>query len=99
MAELLFLTADRIQYATPQKYSLEESMAHTLRPLSLGQLLNKTFNIYRRNLLLFLGISAIPNGVLLLVLILFDKTLGTIWNGIGVLGYLEVLFTIVAIVL
>ncbi len=74
-------------------------MAHTLRPLSLGQLLNKTFNIYRRNLLLFLGISAIPNGVLLLVLILFDKTLGTIWNGIGVLGYLEVLFTIVAIVL
>jgi hypothetical protein len=42
-------------------------MAHTLRPLSLGQLLDETFNIYRRNFLLFLGISAIPNLALLLL--------------------------------
>ncbi|MBZ5493104.1 MAG: hypothetical protein LAO76_19485 [Acidobacteriia bacterium] len=69
------------------------------RPLSLGRLLAETFDIYRHNFLLFLGISAIPNGVLLLILILFDKTLGTIRNGVGILGALEVLFTIVAIVL
>ncbi|HKD81525.1 MAG TPA: hypothetical protein VKH81_17665 [Candidatus Angelobacter sp.] len=42
-------------------------MARTLRPLSLSQLLDETFNIYRRNFLLFLGISAIPNVALLLV--------------------------------
>jgi hypothetical protein len=70
-----------------------------VRPLSLGRLLNETFNIYRRNFLLFLGISAIPNGALLLILILFDKTLGTIRDGVGILGSLGLLFTIVAIVL
>jgi len=69
------------------------------RPLSLGRLLAETFDLYRHNFLLFLGISAIPNGVLLLILILFDKTLGTIRNGVGILGALEALFTIVAIVL
>src|ERR1041385_1993146 len=69
------------------------------RPLSFGRLLGETFDIYRRNFLLFLGISAIPNGVLLLILILFDRTLGTIWNGVGILGALELLFTIVTIVL
>jgi hypothetical protein len=42
-------------------------MAHILRPLSLGQLLDETFNIYRRNFLLFIGISAIPNLILLAV--------------------------------
>jgi len=40
-------------------------MAHTLRPLSLGALLDETFIIYRRNFLLFAGISAIPNLALL----------------------------------
>src|SRR6476646_11962949 len=68
------------------------------RPLSLGRLLGETFDIYRRNFLLFLGISAIPNAVLLLILILFDKTLGTILDGVGILGAVEVFFTIVAIV-
>jgi hypothetical protein len=42
-------------------------MTRTLRPLSLGGLLDETFNIYRRNFLLFVGISAIPNLVLLLL--------------------------------
>jgi uncharacterized membrane protein YdcZ (DUF606 family) len=74
-------------------------MPAILRPLSLGLLLDETFDIYRRNFLLFLGISAIPYGALLLILILFDKTLGTILDGIGTGGYLGVLFTIVAIVL
>ena len=74
-------------------------MPAILRPLSLGLLLDETFDIYRRNLLLFLGISGVPHGALLLILILFDKTLGTIWDGVGIMGFLGVLFTIVAIVL
>src|SRR5260370_21846179 len=32
-----------------------------LRPLSLGEILDRTFSIYRRNFLLFLGITALPN--------------------------------------
>jgi hypothetical protein len=32
-----------------------------LRPLSIGELLDRSFSIYRRNFLLFLGISAIPH--------------------------------------
>lgn len=67
--------------------------------LSLGSLLNETFGIYRRNFLLFLGISAIPNGVLLLLLIMFDKTLGTIRDGIGISELFGLLLTIIAIVL
>jgi hypothetical protein len=31
-----------------------------LRPLSIGELLDRTFSLYRRNFLLFIGISAIP---------------------------------------
>lgn len=42
-------------------------MAHTLRPLSLGKLLDETFDIYRHNFLLFVGISALPNIILLLL--------------------------------
>jgi hypothetical protein len=32
-----------------------------LRPLSVGELLDRTFSLYRRNFLLFFGISAIPH--------------------------------------
>lgn len=67
--------------------------------LSLGSLLNETFGIYRRNFLLFLGISAIPNGMLLLLLIMFDKTLGTIRDGVGISELFGLLLTIIAIVL
>jgi hypothetical protein len=42
-------------------------MARTLRPLSLGKILDETFEIYRRNFVLFVGISAIPNIALLLL--------------------------------
>jgi hypothetical protein len=31
-----------------------------LRPLSLGEILDRTFSLYRRNFLLFIGITAIP---------------------------------------
>ena len=36
-------------------------MAYTLRPLSLAELLDRTFFLYRRHFLLFVGIAAIPN--------------------------------------
>lgn len=40
----------------------EEFMAEwELRPLSLGEILDRTFTLYRRNFLLFLGITAIPH--------------------------------------
>jgi hypothetical protein len=41
-------------------------MARTLRPLSLGKILDETFDIYRHNFVLFIGLSALPNLVLLL---------------------------------
>jgi len=46
-------------------------MPRTLVPLSLGKLLDQTFNIYRQNFLLFAGISAVPNLALLLLKFLF----------------------------
>src|SRR5258708_22932534 len=36
-----------------------------LRPLSLGEILDRTFSLYRRHFLLFLGISAIPQTLVL----------------------------------
>ena len=44
-------------------------MVHTLRPLSLGKLLDETFDIYRHNFVLFAVISAVPNIAFFLVLI------------------------------
>lgn len=40
-------------------------MAHALRPLSVGELLDRTFVFYRRHFLLFVGIAALPSVVLL----------------------------------
>jgi hypothetical protein len=48
-----------------------------LRPLSLGEILDRTFGLYRRFFLLFLGISAIPR-LLVLVLNLSQLFLGTL---------------------
>ncbi|QOY87407.1 hypothetical protein [Paludibaculum fermentans] len=36
-----------------------------LRPLSLGEILDRTFSLYRRQFLLFAGISAIPSAIVL----------------------------------
>jgi hypothetical protein len=36
-----------------------------LRPLSLGEILDRTFSLYRRNFVLFLGITALPNLLIL----------------------------------
>ncbi len=42
-------------------------MVRILQPLSLGKILDETFNIYRSNLWLFIGISLVPSVVLLLL--------------------------------
>ena len=36
-----------------------------LRPLSLGEILDRSFSLYRRNFLLFLGFTALPNLLIL----------------------------------
>ena len=38
-----------------------------LRPLSLGELLDRTFFLYRRNFLLFFGLAVIPYVVLVVL--------------------------------
>ena len=42
-------------------------MARTLRPLSLGQILDETFDIYRNHFVLFVSISALPNLIVLAI--------------------------------
>ncbi len=48
-----------------------------LRPLSLGEILDRTFSLYRRNFLLFLGITGLPHLLILALTlgqVLFMKT-------------------------
>jgi hypothetical protein len=52
-----------------------------LRPLSLGEILDRTFSLYRRHFLLFLGITAIPHLLILgfnLLQVLISKTPSTL---------------------
>lgn len=42
-----------------------------LRPLSLGELLDRTFFLYRRHFLLFMGVAAIPYGVAIAIVAIF----------------------------
>lgn len=50
--------------------------AFDLRPLTLGEILDRTFTLYRRNFLLFIGISAIPQ-TLILAINVISLLLGT----------------------
>lgn len=52
-------------------------MAHALRPSSVGELLDRTFAFYRRHFLLFVGIAALPN----VVLLAFQIVVGLIGRG------------------
>jgi hypothetical protein len=36
-------------------------VGETLRPLTIGELLDRSFSLYRRNFLLFVGLAALPN--------------------------------------
>jgi hypothetical protein len=49
-------------------------MTEPLRPLSTGQLLDRTFALYRRNFVLFVSIAAVAPGVYLLMQALFIGT-------------------------
>jgi len=40
-------------------------VAQTLRPLTIGELLDRTFFYYRRHFVLFVGIAALPSVILL----------------------------------
>jgi MFS family permease len=42
----------------------------TLRPMSTGQVLDRTFNLYRRNFVLFFGIAMLPPALMLLIQLL-----------------------------
>lgn len=50
-------------------------MDYTLRPLSLSQVLDRTFSLYRKNFILFAGIAVLPPACLLVGQLLF-VTLG-----------------------
>lgn len=58
-------------------------MPNDLRPLSLGELLDRCFFLYRKNFLLFVGITALPHLVLLafqLVGVGVQRSIGPGWN-------------------
>jgi len=46
-------------------------MQTQLRPLALGEILDRTFQFYRKEFILFVGIAAIPNGIALVLRLLF----------------------------
>jgi hypothetical protein len=72
-------------------------MSNDLRPLSLGELLDRSFFLYRKNFLLFVGITALPHLVLLafqLAGVGLQRTLGT---GLGVLWTLAVYLVILGV--
>jgi hypothetical protein len=70
-------------------------MSADIRPLSTGELLDKTFSLYRNNFVVFVGIAAVANVIPLVLELLVDFTsgsadvsaLGTISTGlIGSIG-------------
>ncbi len=48
-----------------------------LRPLSIGEILDRTFTLFRRNFLLFIGITALPQ----LLSLAFQLTRTFVWGG------------------
>jgi hypothetical protein len=52
-------------------------MPASLRPLTTGQLLDRTFQVYRQNFMLFVGIAAVPEVVLLLAQLGLLGAIGT----------------------
>src|ERR671924_134165 len=89
-----------ISAATPGTQRISHSMTTTtLRPMSTGQVLDRTFNLYRRNFVLFFGIAMLPPALLMLMQLaplgaLPLNRLGPAWGagaaiagGIGMLGF------------
>ena len=77
-------------------------MTDALRPSTLGEILDRTANIYRSRFLIFLGIASLPAGVILscaAVMVLFFAWLGTEGNAAGplVVGVASILFFVVGL--
>src|ERR1700746_1194577 len=51
----------------PAAHSKEPGMETTLRPLTLGEILDRTAQLYRSNFLLFAGIASVYAGALLVL--------------------------------
>jgi hypothetical protein len=78
--------------------------AFDLRPLTLGEILDRTFTLYRRKFLLFVGISAIPQTLVLALnvisLLLANKRAAGVLPGAGiVLGVVIAMVVIIVTVL
>ena len=74
--------------------------AFDLRPLNLGEILDRTFTLYRRHFLLFIGISAIPQTLVLAInvisLLLGNNAASRAFTGLGLgLGLLIGLVVII----
>ncbi len=72
-------------------------MAQTLRPLSVGELLDRTFTFYRRRFVLFVGIAAIPSAVALAFQL--GRLFGAFSSSVGttlVLGLISLIVSVVA---
>jgi len=72
-------------------------MIHALRPSTLGEILDRTANMYRTRFLVFLGIAVMPAGVILTCAaasVLFFAWLGTRGNAAGpaVVGLMSMVF-------
>lgn len=72
-------------------------MIHALRPSTLGEILDRTANMYRTRFLVFLGIAVMPAGVILTcaaVSVLFFAWVGTRGNTAGpaVVGLMSIAF-------
>ncbi|MFY9560062.1 MAG: hypothetical protein WAQ52_07500 [Terriglobales bacterium] len=65
-------------------------MPSDLRPLSLGELLDRTFFLYRKHFLLFVGILALPH----LVVLAFQLTGVALQPGVGSLTTTSLLWTV-----
>ncbi len=59
-------------------------MSADIRPLSTGELLDKTFSLYRNNFVVFAGIAAVANVIPLVLELLVDFTSGS--NDVSALG-------------
>src|SRR4051794_32508351 len=67
-------------------------MPATLRPLSTGQLLDRTFQTYRENFVLFVGISAVPHICLLTIELITLFTTGQSSKELSTAAILTTLF-------
>src|SRR5689334_14648583 len=80
-------------------------MVTVLRPLSTSELLDRTFHLYRNNFLVFLGITAIPQLIVLALRLWYAATLTTVGRfdmtnlGIAIVSYVAIQISAAATVI